>query len=117
MDALNHLGLRYISPVDVEIKIEETFVAGLELMHTGDTHHAIKILEVDIEVTLIIEEAMGIILEVVRDTGTIIMITGGIIIEVKIMVEIGSRSLERQDRSRRRDRSVSNGRSRSGSRA
>ena len=40
-------------------------------------------------VTLIIEEVMGIMLEVVRDTGTIIMITAGIIIEVKIMTEIG----------------------------
>ena len=31
---------------------------------------------------------MAIILEVVRDTGIIIMITGGIIIEVKVMIEI-----------------------------
>ena len=88
MDALNHLGLRYISLVEAEIKIEEIFVAGLEIMHTGDAHHTIKILEVDIEVNLIIEEAVGIILEVVRDAGTIIMTTGGIIIEVKIRVEI-----------------------------
>ena len=88
MNALNHLGLRYIIPVEAEIKIEETFMAGLEIMHTGDAHCTIRILEVDIEVTLIIEEAMGIILEVVRDTGTIIMIKGGIILEVKVMIEI-----------------------------
>ena len=53
----------------------ETFVAGLEIMCTGDVHCTIKILEVDIEVILIIDEVMGIILEVVRDIGTIIMIT------------------------------------------
>ena len=32
---------------------------------------------------------MGIMLEVVRDTGTIIMITAGTIIKVKIMIETG----------------------------
>ena len=89
MDDLNHLDLKYISLVEAEIKIEETFVAGSEIMRTEDAYHAIKILEVDIEVILIIEEVMGIMLEVVRDTGTIIMITGGIIIEVKVMIEIG----------------------------
>ena len=51
-------------------------MAGLEIIPTGDAHHMIKILEVDIEVPFIIEEAMDIILEVVRDTGTIIMIRG-----------------------------------------
>ena len=88
MDALSHLGLRYISPVEAEIKIEESFVAGLEITCIGDAHCTIKILEVDIEVILIIEEVMDIILEVVRDIGTIIMITGGIIIEVKIMTAV-----------------------------
>ena len=87
-DALNHLGLRHISPVEAEIKIEETFMAGLEIIHMGFAHHTIKILKIDIELTLIIEEAMGIILEVVRDTGIIIKITRGIIIEVKVMIEI-----------------------------
>ena len=33
---------------------------------------------------------MGIMLKVVRYIRTIIMITGGIIIEVKIMIEIGA---------------------------
>ena len=60
----------------------------LEIMHTRMPIIQSNFLEVDIEVILIIEEVMGITLEVVRDTGIIIMITGGIIIEVKIMVEI-----------------------------
>ena len=58
-------------------------------MCTEDVRHIIKILEVDIGVTSITEEIMGRILEVVRDIGTIIMITGGTIIEVKIMIETG----------------------------
>ena len=86
-DILNHLGLRYISLVEAEIKIEVTCMAGSEIMHTEDAHHIIKILEVDIGVTSITEEITGIILEVVRDIGTIIMITEGTIIEVKIMIE------------------------------
>ena len=40
-------------------------------------------------VTLIVEEIKGIMLEVVRDIGTIIVITRGTTIEVKIMIEIG----------------------------
>ena len=88
MHVPNLLGLRYISPVEAEVKIEETFVTDLEIMHTGDAHHTIKILEVDTEVILIIEDVMGIIPEVVRDTGTIREITEGTVIEVKIMAEI-----------------------------
>ena len=86
---LNHLGLRYISLVEAEIKIEVTLVAGSEITCTEDAHRIIKILEVDIGVTSTTEEIMGIIQEVVRDIGTIIMITGGTIIEVKIMIETG----------------------------
>ena len=82
-DVLNHLGL-----VESEIKIEVTFMAGSEIMHTEDAHCIIKILEVDIGVTLIIEEITDIMVEVVRDIGTIIVITGGTTIEVKIMIEI-----------------------------
>ena len=52
-------------------------------------HCIIKILEADIGVTLIIEEIMVTMLEVVRDIGTIIVITGGTTIEVKIMIGIG----------------------------
>ena len=57
-------------------------MAGSEIMHTEDAHHIIKILEVDVGVTLIIEEIMGIMLEVVRDIGKTIVITGGTTIEV-----------------------------------
>ena len=88
-DALNHLGLRYISPVEAEIKIEAIFVAGSEIMCTEDAHHIIKFLQADIGVTLIIEEIMGTMLEVVRDIRTITVITGGTTTEVKIMIEIG----------------------------
>ena len=48
----------------------------------------IKILEADIGVTLIIEEITGIMLEVVRDIGTIIVITGGTTIEIKFTIGI-----------------------------
>ena len=71
------------------IKIEVTFMVGSEIMHTEDAHHIIKILEVDIGVPLIIEEIIGIMLEVVRDIATIIVITGDTTIGVKIMIEIG----------------------------
>ena len=64
-------------------------MAGSETMHTEDMHHKIKILEVDVRVTLIIEEIMGTKLEVIRDIGTIIVITEGTTIEVKIAIGIG----------------------------
>ena len=88
MDAQNHLSLRYINLAGVEIKTEGTFMVGLETMHTGDTHHTIKILEVDIEVTLTVEGILVIIPEVVRDIGIITMITEGTIAEVKVMIGI-----------------------------
>ena len=88
MDAQNHLGLRYISLVEVEIKIEETFMADLEIMHTGDAHRTIKILEVGIEITLTVEETMVIIPEAFRDIGIVTTITGGTITEVKVMIGI-----------------------------
>ena len=53
-----------------------------------DAHCIIKILEVDIGITLTVEETMVIIPEVVRDMGIITMITGGTIIEVKVMIGI-----------------------------
>ena len=55
---------------------------------TGDTHCIIKILEVDIEITLTVEETLVIVPEVVRDTGTITMITRRTITEVKVMIGI-----------------------------
>ena len=88
MDAQNHLGLRYISLVEVEIKIGETFVADLEVMHTGDTCCTIKILEVDIGITLILQEILVTIIEVVRGIGVITMIIGGTMLEVKVMIGI-----------------------------
>ena len=58
-------------------------------MHIGDAHHIINILEVETEVTVAIEEIMGITLKVVRGIETITMIIGETIIEVKVMIEIG----------------------------
>ena len=87
-DTQSHLSHKYISPIEVEIKIEVTFTADLEMMHIGDTHHTIKTLEVETGVTLVIEEIMDITHEVAKDIGTIIM-TIGEIIEVKITIGIG----------------------------
>ena len=64
-------------------------MVGLEIMHIGYAHHTIKILEVETEVTLTIEEITDITCEVVRDIGTITMIIGETIIEVKAMIETG----------------------------
>ena len=114
MDAQNHLGLRYISLVEVEIKIEETFMADLEI---GDAQHTIKIIEVDIEIILTVEETLVIILEVVREYRNNYNDYRRNNYRGQGYDRSRSRSLDRQDRSRRRDRSVSNGRSRSGSRA
>ena len=88
MDAQNHLGLRCISLVEVEIKVEETFMAGLEVRCTGDAHCIIKILEVDIEITLTVERTLVTIPEVVKDIGITTMVTGGTITEVKVMIGI-----------------------------
>ena len=64
-------------------------MVGSEIMHIGDAHCTIKILEEETEVTLAIEEITDITHEVVRDIGTIIMIIGEIIIEVNVTLEIG----------------------------
>ena len=71
----------------VGIKVEAIFEVGLEIMHIWDAHCTIKILEVETEVTLAIEEIMDITCEVVRDIGT--MIIGETSIEVKATIEIG----------------------------
>ena len=63
-DILNHLGLRYISLEEAEIKIEVTFMAGSEIKHSEDVYHIIKILEADTGVALIIEEIKGTIVKV-----------------------------------------------------
>ena len=63
-------------------------MVDFETMCTGNAHYIIKILEVDIEITLTVEGILAIILEVVRDIGIITMITEGTIIEVKVMIGI-----------------------------
>ena len=73
---------------EVEIKIEGTFMVDLETMCTGDAYYIIKILEVDIEITLTVEGILAIIPEVVKNIGIITMITEGTIIEVKVMIGI-----------------------------
>ena len=84
----NHLSHEYISPIEVELRIGTTFVGGSEIMPIGDAHHIIKISEVEVWATLVIEEAMDTMQEVIRDIGTIIMTVGETIIEVKVMIEI-----------------------------
>ena len=88
-DTQSHLSHKYISPIQIEIKIEVTFMVGSEIMHIGDAHCTIKALEVETGVTLIIEEIMDISHEVAKDIGTIIMTIGEAIIEVKVTIGIG----------------------------
>ena len=88
MDAQNHLSLKYINPVEEEVKTEGFFAVDLEIMCTEVMHHTIKILEVDIGMTLIIEDILVIMLEVARGIGIIIMIIGKTITEVKVMIGI-----------------------------
>ena len=59
------------------------------IMHIGDAHHTIKILEVETGVTLAIEQIMDTTQEVVSKTGTIILTIDETTIEVKVMTEIG----------------------------
>ena len=42
-DTRSHLRHKYISPIEVGIKIEVTFMADLEIMHIGDAHCTIKL--------------------------------------------------------------------------
>ena len=58
-------------------------------MPIGDIQCTTKTLEVELEVILVIEEIMDIMHKVARGIETIPMIIEGIIVEVKIMVEIG----------------------------
>ena len=64
------------------------FVVDLEIMHTEVIHCTIKILEVDIGMTLITEGILVIIIEVVRGIGIIIMTIGETITEVMVMIGI-----------------------------
>ena len=88
-DTQSHLSHEYISPIEVEIKIEVTFAEDLEIVHIGDAHCTIKTLEVDTGVNLIIGEIMDITHEVSKDIGTIIKTIGEAIIGVKITIGIG----------------------------
>ena len=85
----NHLSHTCISLIEVEIRLEVIIIVDLEIMLIGDTHHTIKTLEVETEITLAIEENMGTTCEVIRGIETITMIIGETIIEVKVMIEIG----------------------------
>ena len=62
-------------------------MGDLEATHTGDVCHTIKILEVDIGITLILEEILVIIIEVARDIGIITMIIEGTTLEIKFMIQ------------------------------
>ena len=81
--------LQFISPIEVEIRIEETFAVGSEIMPIGDDLCTFKILEVETGVTLVIGKITDTTQEVVRDKGTITMTIGETTIEVKVMIEIG----------------------------
>ena len=88
-DTQSHLSCKYISPIEVEIRVGATFVIGSEIIPIGDAHHIIKTLEVETGVTLVIEGIMDITHEVAKDIGTIIMTIGEAIIEVKVTIGIG----------------------------
>ena len=92
-------------------------MADLEIMHRRDTHHTIKILEVDMKVTLIIEEILDYNTQGSQRYRNNYNDYRRSNYRGQDYNRNRSRSLDRQDRSRRRDRSVSDGRSRSGSRS
>ena len=86
----NHLSHKCISPIEEGVRIEAIIEVYLEIiMIIGGIQGIIKILGVGLEITLAIEEIMDIMHEVVRGIKTITMTTEGIIIEVKVMIEIG----------------------------
>ena len=85
----NHLNHMYISPIEVEIRVEAIIMVDLKIMYIGDIPCTIKILEVGIEVTLATEEIMDITCEVVRGIESITRNIEETIIEVKVMIEIG----------------------------
>ena len=86
----NHLSHKCISSIEVGIRVEAIIKIDLEIiMQIGDIQCTIKILEVGPEDIFAIEEIMDITCEVVRGIKIIIMIIEEIIIEVKVMIEIG----------------------------
>ena len=91
-DSLNHLSHKYINPIEVEIRKEKIIMVGLGIiMPTRVVLHTTRILGAEQEITLIIEETMGIISKVIRDIEIIITITEEMVIEVKFMTgtEVG----------------------------
>ena len=86
----NHLSHKGFSLIEVGIRVEAIIKVDLEIaMHIRDDQCIIKTLEVGLEVILATEEIMDIICEVVRSIKTTTMTIEGIIIEVKVMIEIG----------------------------
>ena len=90
--SLNHLSLKYINPIGVEIRIEAIIMVVLGIiMPIGVIPHIIRILGAEQEVALIIDKTKYIICEVIRDIEIIIIITEEMVIEVKIttVIEVG----------------------------
>ena len=90
--SLNHLSHKYINPIEVGIRIEAIIMVGLGMiMPIGVILCITRILGVEQDVALIIEETMGIICKVIRNIEIIITITDEMVIEVKIMTgtEVG----------------------------
>ena len=97
------------------IMIRQDFKTGSDqTMHIEDGQDMDKIIEAAQDMILIIEVVMGIIQEVIKGMGDLIItVIEGEVIEVKITTGIGVDHMK----DRRDSRSVSNSRSRSGSRA
>ena len=111
----SHLSHKCISPIEVEIRVEVIIVLDLDLeaMHIGDIQCTIKTLEVGIEVTLATEEITDITCEVVRGVKNNYNDYRRNNYRGQGYDRNRSRSLDRQERCRRRDRRASYGRSRS----
>ena len=111
------LSHKYINPIEVGIRIEAIIEVDLGIiMPTGVVPSITRTLGAEQEVILIIEETMDIICEVIiyRNNYNNYRRNG---YRGQSYDRNGSRSLDRQNRGRRNQRSISNGRSRSGSRA
>ena len=93
---INHSSHKFISLTEVEVRLDaimirEDMKAGLgQTMHTEDIQNVIKMLGVGQDMILIEGVVMGTIQEGVRDlVEIVIMIMEEVVIEIKIMVEIG----------------------------
>ena len=113
--SLNHLSHKYVNPIELEIRIEAIIVVGLGItMPAGVILHITRILGAEWEIALIIEETMGITWgnQEYRNNNNYRRNS----YRGQDFDRNRSRSLDRQVRGRRNDRSASSGRSRSGSR-